>query len=86
MRVFGLWRHDGWDAEWAGIPITSPYFWQDEDICTEKLLRHVFRSDTEEEMPLLKARITCLREAGQVLCDVRVELLYVFWELTGAAI
>ena len=53
-----------------GIPITSPYFWVDEDICTDALLRHVFRSATDEEIPLLEERIACLREAGQVLCEV----------------
>lgn len=35
------------------------------------LLRHVFRSTTDEEIPLLKERLACLREAGQVLYEVR---------------
>ncbi|RPB19567.1 hypothetical protein L211DRAFT_871136 [Terfezia boudieri ATCC MYA-4762] len=51
-----------------GIPITSPYFWVDEQICPDELLRHVFRSDSEEDIPLLDDRIACLREAGEVLC------------------
>ncbi|OKL57454.1 hypothetical protein UA08_07224 [Talaromyces atroroseus] len=50
-----------------GIPITSPDFWLDEDEFNEDLLKHVFRSATEEEIPLLEERFDCLREAGQVL-------------------
>jgi hypothetical protein len=54
----------------ADIPITTSDFWQSEEECTEEVLRHVFRSSTEEEMPLLKERLACLREAGQVLYEV----------------
>ncbi|KAA8650929.1 queuosine 5'-phosphate N-glycosylase/hydrolase [Aspergillus tanneri] len=50
------------------IPITTPKFWTNEDECNEALLKHVFRSATEEEIPLLKERLQCLREAGRVLC------------------
>ena len=50
------------------IPITDPEYWIDEDVCTDNVLKHVFRSATEEEMPLLAERIQCLREAGRVLC------------------
>ncbi|KAI5795540.1 hypothetical protein EDC01DRAFT_717015 [Geopyxis carbonaria] len=52
-----------------GIPITCPYFWVDADTCTDDLLKHVFRSSTAEEIPLLEERIDCLREAGEVLCE-----------------
>ncbi|KAL2847711.1 hypothetical protein BJX68DRAFT_239634 [Aspergillus pseudodeflectus] len=51
------------------IPITSPEFWIDEVECTEELIKHVFRSATDEEMPLLHERLECLREAGRVLCN-----------------
>ncbi|KAL2222242.1 UPF0553 protein c [Thermoascus aurantiacus ATCC 26904] len=51
------------------IPITSPDFWIKEDGCTEDLLRHVFRSATDEEIPLFQERVQCLREAGRVLCE-----------------
>ncbi|KAH7336365.1 hypothetical protein BKA65DRAFT_402638 [Rhexocercosporidium sp. MPI-PUGE-AT-0058] len=51
------------------IPITSSDFWQNEDECTEEVLKHVFRSCTEEEIPLLKERLACLREAGQILYE-----------------
>ncbi|KAL4803849.1 hypothetical protein BDV18DRAFT_144548 [Aspergillus unguis] len=51
-----------------GIEITNPEFWADEEECTEELIRHVFRSATDEEMPLLKERLDCLREAGRILC------------------
>ncbi|KAK3361051.1 hypothetical protein B0T24DRAFT_539945 [Lasiosphaeria ovina] len=50
-----------------GIPITDSHFWQDEEECTLDVLKHVFRSSTDEEMPLLKERLACLREAGTVL-------------------
>lgn len=50
-----------------GIPITSPDFWLDEDEFSEDVLRHVFRSATDEEIPLLEERFDCLREAGQIL-------------------
>ena len=52
------------------IPITSSDFWQNEDECTLEVLRHVFRSTTEEEIPLLEERLACLREAGTVLYEV----------------
>lgn len=54
------------------IPITTPDFWVDEAECTEELLRHVFRSATDEEIPLFQERVQCLREAGDVLCNVRL--------------
>ena len=34
------------------------------------MLRHVFRSATEEEIPLFAERAACLREAGQILYEV----------------
>ncbi|KAH7028313.1 hypothetical protein B0J12DRAFT_584235 [Macrophomina phaseolina] len=49
------------------IPITDPSFWADEEACTESVLRTVFSSATDEEIPLLKERLSCLREAGAVL-------------------
>ncbi|KAL4898121.1 hypothetical protein BDV59DRAFT_166248 [Aspergillus ambiguus] len=72
-------RGKSWTGYWSlvaalqralddGIPITTPEFWTKEDECTESLLRHVFRSATEEEIPLLEERLQCLREAGRVLC------------------
>lgn len=57
------------------IPITSSDFWQSEDECTLDVLRHVFRSTTDEEIPLLEERLACLREAGQVLYEVRLARL-----------
>ncbi|KAL1972967.1 hypothetical protein VTN31DRAFT_6509 [Thermomyces dupontii] len=49
------------------IPITTPSFWCQEDECSDDLLKHVFRSATDEQMPLLEERIACLREAGRIL-------------------
>jgi hypothetical protein len=54
----------------AEIPITSSDFWQNEEECTEELLKHVFRSSTEEEIPMFHERMACLREAGQVIYEV----------------
>ncbi|KAF3941430.1 hypothetical protein ABW19_dt0207845 [Dactylella cylindrospora] len=51
-----------------GIPITSPYFWVDDTLCSDKLLEYVFRSDSNTPMPMLAERIACLREAGEILC------------------
>ncbi|KAI9836445.1 MAG: hypothetical protein M1819_001477 [Sarea resinae] len=51
------------------IPITSPDFWQDENEATVEVLRHVFRSATDEEIPLFDERVACLREAGRVLYE-----------------
>lgn len=53
-----------------GIPITTSDFWQNEEECNLEKLRYVFRSCTDEEMPMLKERLQCLREAGQVLHEV----------------
>lgn len=53
-----------------GIPITDPFYWKNEEECTLESLTHVFRSCTEEEIPLLEERLDCLREAGQVLFKV----------------
>lgn len=55
---------------YQGIPITDPHFWQSEDECTLDVLKQVFRSSTDEEMPLLEERLACLRESGQVLYEV----------------
>ncbi|KAK2873898.1 hypothetical protein FQN49_002009 [Arthroderma sp. PD_2] len=62
-------NRDGTMLRLAEIPITSSDFWQDENECTEDVLKHVFRSATDEEIPLLQERIACLREAGTVLYE-----------------
>lgn len=54
----------------AEIPITTPSFYADEEECPDEKLEHVFRSSTEEPIPLLTERIACLREAGQILEEV----------------
>ncbi|KAI9828148.1 MAG: hypothetical protein M1832_003675 [Thelocarpon impressellum] len=60
---FSFWSER--DAE--NIPITSSDFWQNEAECTEEVMAHIFRSATDEQMPLLPERLACLREAGTVL-------------------
>jgi hypothetical protein len=54
------------------IPITTPSFYADELECPDEKLAYIFRSSTEEEIPLLQERIACLREAGRILEDVRL--------------
>ncbi len=53
-----------------GIPITSPEFWSNREELTEAKMKYVFRSATEEEDPMMKERLECLREAGDVLEEV----------------
>ena len=52
-----------------GVPITTPRYWR-KGCSTYDELRHVFRSATEEEIPLLNQRIEILREAAEVLHNV----------------
>lgn len=52
------------------VPITDPKFWVDEEKCTDEVLEVVFSSGTEEEIPMFKQRVRCLREAGRVLEEV----------------
>jgi hypothetical protein len=56
------------------IPITSPEFWIDEEQCTDEILKTVFSSGTEEEIPLFEERVRCLREAGRILDEVYTSL------------
>jgi hypothetical protein len=55
------------------IPITSPEFWVDEEACTDDVLKTVFTSGTDEEIPLFEERVRCLREAGRILEEVSTE-------------
>ena len=48
----------------SGIPITDPNFYA--TISHDKLA-HVFRSDTDYEIPLLEERLQSIQEAGKVL-------------------
>lgn len=50
-----------------GHPITTPSYWHDREACPDSQLAHVFRSATDEPIPLLAERIAILREAGAVL-------------------
>ena len=52
-------------------PITTPSFWTNREKCSDEMLRWIFRSSTEEGMPMLEERIKCIREAGQILQEVR---------------
>ncbi|KAL9104541.1 MAG: hypothetical protein Q9163_000514 [Psora crenata] len=69
-----------------GVPITNPSFWMDDSGCTDDVLRHVFRSSTAEEMPLLADRIRCMREAGYILQErFRGSFLTVLQHAEGSA-
>lgn len=49
-----------------GIQITTPRMWRSRDDFDD-VMRHVFRSATDEEVPLLSQRTAVLREAVHVL-------------------
>ncbi|QIW98852.1 hypothetical protein AMS68_004370 [Peltaster fructicola] len=49
-----------------GVPITTPRFWRS-PLCTEDVIKRVFRGATAEHIPLLDERIAILYEAGDVL-------------------
>lgn len=49
-----------------GIDVTNPRWYATAE---EEALKRVFRSDQEEEIPLLEERIRVLREVGGVLCE-----------------
>lgn len=55
------------------IPINDPWFYSDETRCPDSLIEHVFRpaDSRREPIPLLKERISVMREVGKKLCDVR---------------
>lgn len=55
-----------------GIPFTTPLLWSNDDF-SEKA-EHVFRSATDEAVPLLAERIAVLQEAAQVLHRVRFQI------------
>ena len=52
-----------------GVPIITPKFWNERE-CSDEMLRRVFCSATDEDMPLLGERIEILREAGRILHEV----------------
>ncbi|KAG0334324.1 hypothetical protein BG000_008416 [Podila horticola] len=52
-----------------GIPITTPEFFASEEKLPDSEIERIFRSDTKEQIPLLKERIRILREAGRVLVE-----------------
>lgn len=54
-----------------GIPITTPEFFASEEKLPDSEIERIFRSDTKEQIPLLKERIRILREAGRVLVEVK---------------
>lgn len=51
-----------------GIPILKTQWWAKE--ATDEELQHVFRSDSEEEMPMINERIRVMREDGGILLSV----------------
>lgn len=52
-----------------GVPITTPSFYSSESNISDQDIRHIFRSSTQEEIPLLSERIKCIREAGRILME-----------------
>ena len=76
MKVLLSWLCVGYKSCQAhmaiGVPITNSDFWQNQEEFTEEILGHVFRSATDEQIPLLSERLENLREAGKVLYEVRI--------------
>ncbi|PHH60531.1 hypothetical protein CDD81_1578 [Ophiocordyceps australis] len=52
-----------------GIPVTDVHFWQSDDECNMDTLRHIFRSCTDEEVPMLEQRLECLKDCGRVVYE-----------------
>jgi len=53
------------------IPITTASTYASDERLTDEQIRYIFRSETEEQIPLLQQRITLMREAGRVLVEVK---------------
>ncbi|KAB5582337.1 hypothetical protein GE09DRAFT_1074548 [Coniochaeta sp. 2T2.1] len=79
-RFAVMYRDRRWTGYWSlvaaiqraldeDIPITDPHFWVNEEELTLDTLRHVFRSASDEEIPLIEERLACIREAGRVLYE-----------------
>ena len=51
-----------------GIPVTKPSYYA---TASDKELESIFKSDTKEEIPLMEQRKAVMREAGQVLVEVK---------------
>lgn len=64
-----------------GIPITTPRFWRTEGDLSSRM-KHVFRSATNEEISLFDQRVVVLKEAAQILYEVRTGLSYYVWALS----
>ena len=56
------------------IPITTPSSWRDEDQLGVEKFKYIFRSATDETIPLLTERLQILREAGAILREVNIFL------------
>lgn len=57
-----------------GIPITTPAFWRiDEDF--DATMEKVFRSATDEPIPLFGQRVAVMREAAEALHKVRFTIM-----------
>jgi hypothetical protein len=53
-----------------GYPILKPEWWAKE--ASNDVLMHIFRSDTEEHMPMVKERIRVMREDGGALLKASI--------------
>ncbi|KAF9483513.1 hypothetical protein BDN70DRAFT_873824 [Pholiota conissans] len=53
------------------IPITDPQFYSSETLCPDSLIEYVFRAaqQSTESIPLLRERISVMREVGFILCS-----------------
>ncbi|OCH92623.1 hypothetical protein OBBRIDRAFT_833283 [Obba rivulosa] len=54
-----------------GIPITDPAFYSSGELCSDKVIKHVFRPAPQcsEIIPLRDQRMAVMRENGDILCE-----------------
>jgi len=54
------------------IPVINPSLWAIDVELSDNVWRDLFQSATNENIPLFRERLACIREAGKVLEDVNV--------------
>jgi len=53
------------------VPVTTASIYASDEQLTDEQIGYIFRSDTEEQIPLLQQRIKLMRDAGRVLVEVK---------------
>ncbi|KAK9458750.1 uncharacterized protein V1516DRAFT_681867 [Lipomyces oligophaga] len=77
QRYTVRWLNQDWTGYWSlcaaidralaeGFAVTTPSFWKS---CSEDKIRHIFRSETRESIPMFTERVDCLKQVSSVLLD-----------------